>query len=274
MEIRKCEELPCPGLLSSTNPWSAWSAWSQCSTTCGPGTQIRTRTCPREPCDGSGSQRMACNLHECAGINWAEWGSFSQCSAVCNRGIRSRSRSCPVPNACPGAAFEQNYCNEQPCSTNNGGTGMWSLWSDWSLCSVTCGNGIKKRTRSCSTGNCPGSYRETDTCMVSTCVISNAQWGGKSFVRRKDAPPPSTRIRRPLNLTNPPDPFFSKKKPLTDRRAFRLNRGSGLLTMPKTNPNNLGRFRTRAQKNANNFGGRRVFSTHTTDRQASKHMSS
>jgi hypothetical protein len=170
---------------------------------------------------------------------------------VCNRGIQSRSRRCPTPNACAGAAYEQKYCNEQPCSTDNKGTGTWTQWSDFSQCSVTCGNGIKKRTRSCSTGNCPGSYMETDTCMVSTCVVSNAQWGGKprSLLRRKEVLPPGN---RPWNLTPRPRPFFSRKKPLRDRRVFPLNKSSGLSTF---RPNNIEQFRRRLRKFANNVGG-------------------
>jgi hypothetical protein len=76
MEIRNCEELPCPGTLVNTNPWNNWSEFSQCSVSCGPGVKTRTRTCQREPCDGSGTQRMACNLRECAGMNWEEWGGW------------------------------------------------------------------------------------------------------------------------------------------------------------------------------------------------------
>lgn len=53
-------------------------------------------------------------------------GTWSQCSANCNRGIRSRSRACPVLNACAGPAFEQENCNEQPCSTTN--VGSWTQW--------------------------------------------------------------------------------------------------------------------------------------------------
>lgn len=177
---------------------------------------------------------------------------------MCNRGMRSRSRACPTPNACPGPAFEQNYCNEQPCSTSNVGT--WSLWSEWSLCSLTCGNGIKKRTRSCSSGNCPGSFRATATCTMSTCTNSNSQWGGK----RRDAPiiPGNRRLQRPQNLTPRRNPFFSRKKPPPNRRVYPLNRGSGTTNrvFHKTN-NNLGDFRRlRRQQNANNnLGGRRVF---------------
>lgn len=79
MDVRKCEELPCPGALSGATQYS-------------------------------------------------QWGSWSQCTAVCNRGTRSRSRSCPSVNACPGPSYEQTYCNEQPCSTNNAGIGAWSQW--------------------------------------------------------------------------------------------------------------------------------------------------
>lgn len=83
MDIRNCEELPCPAMLNTGNGiWSQWSLWSSCSMSCGPGTQARARTCSKEPCDGPPTQRMACNLRECAGNNnnWGAWGLWSQCS--------------------------------------------------------------------------------------------------------------------------------------------------------------------------------------------------
>ena len=92
MDIRNCEELPCsnnsPNSLSGL--WGLWSGWSTCSRSCGPGIQTRQRFCTREPCDGSGTQRMACNLKECA--SWGQWGAWSQCSRLCGKGLKSRSR--------------------------------------------------------------------------------------------------------------------------------------------------------------------------------------
>ena len=44
---------------------------------------------------------------------------------------------------------------------------QYSSWSDWEACSVTCGNGTTKRTRTCTDGQyggvaCVGSTMETE----------------------------------------------------------------------------------------------------------------
>uniref|UniRef100_A0A914CK41 Peptidase M12B domain-containing protein n=1 Tax=Acrobeloides nanus TaxID=290746 RepID=A0A914CK41_9BILA len=178
-EIQNCEELPCPVRpASAIGLWGVWNAWSACSTTCGPGTQTRYRYCTREPCDGSGIQRLACNLRECA--NWNTWGAWSECSKMCGKGIRSRSRTCPAGQSCSGSSTEQTFCNEQPCATND--AGLWSGWSMWGPCSVSCGSGVRRRTRHCQSGNCPGQFRDIEYCSMGTCPgLATAQWGGWGY---------------------------------------------------------------------------------------------
>lgn len=51
MDIRHCDELPCSANPSrgftSNGIWAKWGEWTPCSSTCGPGTQTRQRTCSR-----------------------------------------------------------------------------------------------------------------------------------------------------------------------------------------------------------------------------------
>ncbi len=63
--------------------------------------------------------------------------------------------------------------------------GGWSEWGEWQLCSVTCGNGMKKRQRTCSEpipqcdGSCRGAEEETAPC--STEIICPSKYSFLSF---------------------------------------------------------------------------------------------
>lgn len=51
-------------------------------------------------------------------------------------------------------------------------SGVWSCWTDWSPCSVTCGLGKKSRTRDCLTAGkdgCEGLSTEFETCELPLC---------------------------------------------------------------------------------------------------------
>lgn len=71
-------------------------------------------------------------------------------------------------------------CSGQ-CQTNGG----WSMWSDWSPCSVTCGNGTSTRIRSCNDPapavnghDCIGQRIDTKSCSLAACPVDCAwsQW--------------------------------------------------------------------------------------------------
>ena len=54
--------------------------------------------------------------------------------------------------------------------------GGWCPWTDWGLCSVTCGNGYKMRSRTCTSpvpqyggSDCYGSGTETMSCNLRAC---------------------------------------------------------------------------------------------------------
>lgn len=175
IEVRSCDNGPC----SAIGVWGTWGSWSTCSTSCGPGTLVRQRTCNREPCDGSAHERRSCNVATCQNDGvWSLWNEWSDCSRVCGKGLRSRSRSC-FGSGCMGASSEQQFCNEHACATSNAND--WGTWSAWSQCSVSCGAGVKRRTRTCRTGNCPGNYKESAICNDRDCENRNAAWGGWGY---------------------------------------------------------------------------------------------
>lgn len=54
--------------------------------------------------------------------------------------------------------------------------GGWGNWSDWSPCSVTCGNGSQRRHRFCNNPapdngglDCPGNATEHSICKMDEC---------------------------------------------------------------------------------------------------------
>lgn len=51
--------------------------------------------------------------------------------------------------------------------------GKWSEWSEYGFCTVTCGGGVQKRTRKCSSRNggkeCEGDAEMTRACNEQLC---------------------------------------------------------------------------------------------------------
>uniref|UniRef100_A0A8D3AN70 Adhesion G protein-coupled receptor B1a n=1 Tax=Scophthalmus maximus TaxID=52904 RepID=A0A8D3AN70_SCOMX len=170
--------------------WTVWSLWAQCSSECGGGIQIRTRTCQSPPeesylCEGVVEEGRPCNSQPCTGRHHSrsqslrsvdsrkrddvdkprggpqspqtvdsasgeEWSAWSVCSATCGEGWQSRTRFCV-------SSSYSTQCSgplreQRPC--NNSAVcpvhGAWDEWSPWSLCSSTCGRGYRSRTRSCA----------------------------------------------------------------------------------------------------------------------------
>ncbi|XP_023932371.1 uncharacterized protein LOC106151767 isoform X2 [Lingula anatina] len=90
--------------------------------------------------------------------------------------------------------------------------GNWGIWGSWSSCSLSCGQGLRSRTRLCvypvpaGTGKpCPGADRQTEFCFPGQCPVDGAwsvwtHWstcsktcdqGNKTRHRACNSPPPS-----------------------------------------------------------------------------------
>ncbi|KAL4226916.1 hypothetical protein ACF0H5_014894 [Mactra antiquata] len=193
-EQKGCSEALCP----VDGSWAQWGAWSSCTATCGGGTQGRIRDCEFPPhvpqgdfCVGAGTEQRTCGNNTCpVDGSWAQWGAWSSCTATCGGGTQGRIRDCEFPphvpqgDFCVGAGTEQRTCSNNTCPVD----GIFTDWSTWSACSVTCGNGDKTRTRTCEFNppdapkgqNCSGEYSQTHTCSAGQlCKVDGswAQWG-------------------------------------------------------------------------------------------------
>ncbi|XP_021366353.1 A disintegrin and metalloproteinase with thrombospondin motifs 2-like isoform X2 [Mizuhopecten yessoensis] len=187
----------CAGCCQTpTHAAAVYSDWSQCSLECGGGVQYRhcIQNCPQSH---MAEEPRSCNVQACpttttvrvpittkaatSTIEWTSWGSWSSCSTAqkCgHHGHSRRSRNCvetihghthTVHNhICPNTSTETRSCIVA-CPTVNGG---WGVWSSWSSCSVTCGNGHRTRHRTCDSpkpehggASCHGHHLDgTKTC--------------------------------------------------------------------------------------------------------------
>ncbi|XP_057292430.1 A disintegrin and metalloproteinase with thrombospondin motifs adt-1-like isoform X2 [Hydractinia symbiolongicarpus] len=162
-----------------------WEILHPCNVTCGSCTDVwikhwwyqNTSKATDSECESDGpppkkneTRRIQCNT-------FGEWGAWSaNCSKTCNTGYKVRSRECFYENSeiCNQKLTETEDCNTHSCPVN----GMWREWSDFSICSVSCGNGTQTRTRQCippSHGglNCTGfqgdvTETETKPCYTNT----------------------------------------------------------------------------------------------------------
>lgn len=89
------------------------------------------------------------SVADCRFTDWSDW---STCSSTCGRGIRTRTRafleeSAQLYGCSQIDLIEKEVCLSE-CVGTNGTTCITRDWSPWSRCSVNCGQGYRKRTRS------------------------------------------------------------------------------------------------------------------------------
>lgn len=88
------------------------------------------------------------NYADCRCSEWSDWSS---CSSTCGRGIRTRTRSFLDDQAHLLGCSQADLIEKEVCLSEcigNSTTCVTRDWSAWSKCSVDCGQGIRKRSRS------------------------------------------------------------------------------------------------------------------------------
>lgn len=143
--------------------FSNWSAFGTCSKTCGGGERIRTRKCdnPAPVGEGRNCSRLGpaidalpCNPEPCPiSGGYTPWSEFSPCTKSCETGTQYRSRNCTNPPPGPGGQNcsrlgppeETVFCNTEICPIDGG----YGEWSPFTICTKTCGGGLRVRSRNC-----------------------------------------------------------------------------------------------------------------------------
>ncbi|XP_041841021.1 ADAMTS-like protein 1 isoform X3 [Melanotaenia boesemani] len=172
--LQDCKTHPCP-------PRWETGEWSSCSTTCGVGLMTRTVACTHRPSRDSNhtavlrdadcqkpkpSPVQACNRFDCPPMwNTHDWG---QCSQTCGGGVQKRRLLCKQRLA-DGSILElpDTFCpsrspaNQQPCGKQDCPP-QW-VTTDWSQCSVTCGNGVQTLQAVCKKQGKNGRYLAIDS---------------------------------------------------------------------------------------------------------------
>uniref|UniRef100_A0A1B6E0Y8 Peptidase M12B domain-containing protein n=1 Tax=Clastoptera arizonana TaxID=38151 RepID=A0A1B6E0Y8_9HEMI len=155
--------------ICATQKCPVWvvGQWTPCSVTCGSGVRIRAYWCELDNVkilDGCAKEEEphyteACNLEKCA--TWIV-GDWSPCSVTCGDGLTSRSVTCSAEGQCSSITKPPTTesCKLHPCSlqhknsipdTNSINHHYSYTWKteEWSSCSVTCGEGMKRRMIVC-----------------------------------------------------------------------------------------------------------------------------
>ncbi|CAH2316004.1 hemicentin-2 [Pelobates cultripes] len=130
--------------------------------------------------NSAGLARRGIELRVFVNGGFSEWQEWSHCTRTCGQGVQERIRTCTNPpptnggRPCMGRDVDVRSCQLPPCPVD----GAWTNWGSWSLCSATCGEGVRQRTRSCfspppQNGGkaCAGKDLETEPCQLLPCQV-------------------------------------------------------------------------------------------------------
>ncbi|CAF3442509.1 unnamed protein product [Rotaria sp. Silwood1] len=188
--------LICPILnITIDGGWTPWSSWFMCQQETGEKCQCRTRSCtqPKPQFDGKSCQGNHIEISQCeVHGDWSPWSTWSTCPETCGKTFRSRTRTCTNPTPknngrlCIGLEREEEPCPEIICSSE---TSRLSDWSEWDVCSKSCGGGIQKRRRTClSNGEkCNECLDEIRLCNELPCLLHPVTiWSNWTRITPKD----------------------------------------------------------------------------------------
>nr|XP_014342845.1 PREDICTED: SCO-spondin [Latimeria chalumnae] len=157
--------LGIPEAENRTSAWTDRASWEYIE----PGETVQA-PCLNCTCE---TGHLNCTSDPLCRLNggWSSWSQWTPCSQSCRGGTRYRFRDCnnPAPQnggkGCLGISQQQRECNLQGCDESK----VWSEWSPWSACTVTCGGGEQMRTRTCLQLECQGLPVQSKACNTQVC---------------------------------------------------------------------------------------------------------
>lgn len=154
-QVRGCSDFSptlCKEFIEQDCEFADWNSWSECGYSM---QRERTRDFLKQaqvgglPCFGPMQETEACQPYpvDCLMSGWTSWDT---CSKTCGAGqVRRQRQIQQFPqnggSLCPEDLVQTKGCNKEPCHPRDC---QVSGWLDWSVCSVTCGNGHQTRSRS------------------------------------------------------------------------------------------------------------------------------
>jgi len=172
---------------------SQWTLWHGCTATCGGGQEQRHRQVDRPSRHGGLACPASVSLKEIrscgqAPCSWKDctveqWSSWAACSTTCGDGQQARTRAVNQTRRMDGSGcwfpmVETRRCPAQ--STCPVTDCVWGSWTEWSMCSLTCGGGQQLRKRNIKAYPQPGGLSCDEAPMeeVRPCNFNSCNAGG------------------------------------------------------------------------------------------------
>ncbi|MBU38166.1 MAG: hypothetical protein CMA59_01430, partial [Euryarchaeota archaeon] len=176
--------------------FASWGEWGECSSECGPGTKLRSRTStPAEhggaACEGAHEEETDCEVTPCpVDCELGAWEDAGDCSEPCGGGDLKQTRAVNTAAEHGGeecGATEQTLpCNPDPCPIDC----ELDDWVEDGSCSKSCGGGeqhYKKAIRTTAAhggSECPAAdsadRAKTEACNDAACPVDCVvtEWSG------------------------------------------------------------------------------------------------
>jgi hypothetical protein len=193
-ESRACMEVECPVDCK----YYELGLWGECSSSCGTGTQHKTRSIYQNPSGGGAAcpdltATQACDMGNCPiHCEVSAWSTWTICSSSCGIGQQAHTRTVDIAsqhggNICP-ILSETRQCLGAPCPVD---CVLTATWADVGACTQTCSsegsvgyqNQEKRIVRPASFGGATcaaaGAVFQTVECGATACPIDCvlSQWG-------------------------------------------------------------------------------------------------